>query len=175
MERLELVLPNNDFEIAAMDYKKEHLDNLENELHGSALFDKIYVFDDWLALLKNNSDEKTVNPDWVVSTTYFAIRKYDSKIIGMIDIRHTLNELLENYGGHIGYGVRPSERNKGYATQMLKLALEYCVQINLKTVMLACYKGNVASRKTIEKCGGILGKEFLYTDGKIVQVFWITL
>jgi predicted acetyltransferase len=93
----------------------------------------------------------------------------------MIDIRHSLNEFLSKYGGHIGYGVRPSERNKGYATQMLRMALQYLKQIGLTKVMLACYQENVASRRTIEKCNGVLEREFLHSDGKTVQVFWITI
>ncbi|SMC82177.1 Predicted acetyltransferase [Sporomusa malonica] len=175
MDEIELVLPSKDLEMAALEYKEEHFDNQEYELHGSSLFDKTDSYDDWLEQLKNNSNETTVNPDWVVSTTVFAIRKRDSKIVGMVDIRHTLNEFLRTYGGNIGYGVRPSERNKGYATEILKLALKYCKQLPLQRVMLACYKDNAASRKTIIHCGGILEKEFVYTDGKTIQKFWIDL
>lgn len=92
----------------------------------------------------------------------------------MIDIRHSLNDFLCNYG-HIGYGVRPSERKKGYATQMLKMALDYARQIRLSKVMLACYKDNEASSKIIQKCNGIFEKEILHPNGKIIQVYWITL
>jgi predicted acetyltransferase len=175
MDEIELVLPSKDLEMAALEYKKEHFDNQEYELHGSSLFDKIDSYSDWLEQLKNNSNEKTVDPGWVVSTTNFAIRKRDSNIVGMVDIRHTLNEFLRTYGGNIGFGVRPSERNKGYATQILKIALKYCKQLALSRVMLACYKDNEASRKTILHCGGILEKEFIYTDGKTIQKYWISL
>ena len=175
MDEIELVLPSKDLEMAALEYKKEHFGNQEYELHGSSLFDKTDSYDNWLDQLKNNSNEKTVNPDWVASTTFFAIRKRDSNIVGMVDIRHTLNEFLRTYGGHIGYGVRPSERNKGYATQILKIVLKYCKQLALQRVMLACYKDNEASRKTIIHCGGVLEKEFIYIDGKTVQRFWIDL
>jgi len=171
MDEIELVIPNKKLEIGALEYKKEHFHNGEDEMHGSALFDKTNSYDDWLIQLKNNSDETTVNSKWVVSTTFFAVRKCDGKI----DIRHTLNEFLKEYGGNIGYGVRPSERKKGYATEILKMALEYCKKLDLKKVMLACYKENEASSKTITKCGCILEKEFMYTDKKIVQTFWIAL
>ena len=75
--------------------------------------------------------------------------------------------------GHIGYSVRPSERKKGYGTEILKQALEYAKTININNVMLACYKENEGSRKIIVKCGGKLEKEFTYIDGKIIQVYWI--
>ncbi|NMB54599.1 MAG: GNAT family N-acetyltransferase, partial [Leptolinea sp.] len=117
----------------------------------------------------------TVQEGWVVSSTFFGIRESDGRIVGMIDIRHTLNDFLRNNGGHIGYGVRPSERFKGYATRMLELALEKCRQLGLERVMLACEKENTASRKTIMKCGGGLEREFEHSDGKTVQVFWITI
>lgn len=173
MNEIELLLPSKNLETKALEYKREHFDNQEYELHGSSLLDKTDSYDDWL--LKNNSNEKKIEPDGVVSTTFFAIRKCDSKIVGMVNIRHTLNDYLSFYGGNIGYGVRPSERNKGYATQTLKLALKYCKQLGLEKVMLACYKDNEASRKTIINCGGVLEKEFIYTDGKIIQKFWISL
>ncbi|AKJ40142.1 hypothetical protein A9239_11195 [Methanosarcina sp. A14] len=82
--------------------------------------------------------------------------------------------ILRNYG-HSGYGVHPSERKKGYATQMLKMTLEYARKIRLSKVMLACYKDNEASSKIIQKYNGIFEKEILHSNRKIVQVYWITL
>ncbi|MFQ7234951.1 MAG: GNAT family N-acetyltransferase, partial [Enterococcus hulanensis] len=113
--------------------------------------------------------------DWVVSTTLLAIRKKDQKIIGTIDIRHELNEFLLEFGGHIGFGVRPSERGKGYASEMLRLGLDYCKILGLEKVMVACYKENIASARTIRKNGGVLEREFSHDDGKEVQVYWINL
>ena len=174
VNQIKLVIPTKYHENEIIDYKAEHLNSKEYDIHGGALLEKM-SYDDWLLQLKNNSNEKTVNPEWVVSSTFYAIRKKDDKIIGMIDIRHTLNQFLSEYGGHIGFGVRPSERNNGYAIQILKLGLEYCKKLGLQKVMLACYKDNLASSKTIKKCGGVLEKEYLHADGKIVQVFWISL
>ena len=72
-------------------------------------------------------------------------------------------------------GVRPSERRKGYATKMLAKALEYCRdEIGLEKVMIACYKSNEPSRKTILNAGGELEKEY-EKDGEIVQIYWINL
>lgn len=175
MDELALVTPTKDLEISALDYKREHFDHQEYELHGGALLDQTKSYDAWIKQLRDNTDAATVHTGWVVSSTFFAMRKSDDRIVGMIDIRHSLNDFLRSYGGHIGYGVRPSERNKGYAAQMLQMGLAYCRKLGLQKVMLACYKENGASSKTITKCGGLLEKEFLHSDGKMVQVFWITL
>ena len=95
----------------------------------------------------------------------------------MIDVRHELtNEFLRNYAGHIGYGVRPTERKKGYATQMLALALEFCKNnLKLEKVMISCDKENEGSRKTIVKAGGKIEKEYIYENNENVQVYWIKL
>ena len=154
---------------------QEHLDHGELELHGAALLDSMNTYADWLSLLAANSSPDTVGPDWVMSSTFFAARDSDQKIVGTIDIRHELNEFLASYGGHIGFGVRPSERGHGYAAQMLLLGLEHCRQLKLPKVMLACYQDNIPSAKTILKCGGVLEREFVYTDGKTVQVYWTQL
>jgi predicted acetyltransferase len=175
MDTILLVSPTKAYEQAALEYRREHFDKGEMLLHGGSLFDAIESYDDWLEHLKANSSPDTVQEGWVVSSTFFAVRPSDNHIVGMIDIRHSLNDFLRNYGGHIGYGVRPSERNKGYATQILRLSLDFCRRLGLDRVMLACYKENTASRKTIAKCEGVLDREFQHTDENIVQVFWITL
>lgn len=103
------------------------------------------------------------------------IGKAYGKIVGMLNIRHYLNDFLTIYGGHIGYGIRLSERGKGYVKNILKLALEYCGSIDLIRVMLDCYKDNKASRKTIISCGGKLEREFVDVYGKNVQIYWIEI
>ncbi len=175
MEKITLVYPSEIHEQAASEYLQEHIANGEPHLHGSSQFEKYPFYKDWLAHLKANSNPKTVKPGWVVSSTFFGVRESDNRIIGMIDIRHDLNDFLRDYRGNIGYGVRPTERRKGYATQMLSLALEYCRRLGLKHVMISCDKNNPASRNTILHAGGILEKETLDEDGSTVQIFWITL
>ena len=89
----------------------------------SELFDKTESYEEWLSSVTLNTNPKTVNEKWVVTDTFFAIRKSDDKIIGIIDLRHTLNEFLKDLG-NCGYSVRPSERKKGYATEMLYQLLQ---------------------------------------------------
>ena len=175
MDKIKLVIPCKDLEADALSYRKEHFDCGELVINGSSLFDTIESYDEWLLHVRNYSDKETVQPDWVTGTVFFGVRESDNRIIGVIDVRHYLNDFLSEYGGHIGYAIRPSERRKGYATEMLRLALDYCKGLGLDKVMLGCYKDNLPSVRTIEKCGGVLEKEIPYLDGKQMFIFWIML
>ena len=95
-------------------------------------------------------------------------------LICMIDIRHRLNDYLLNFGGHIGYSVRKSDRQKGYATEMLALALKECKKMGMKRILLTCDKDNIASAKTILSNGGILENEVEEGD-TITQRYWINI
>lgn len=159
---------------AAEEMKQEFFDNNENVINGSALFDQM-SFDEWLENTDLNHNSETVRSDWAVATTFFVVRRSDDKILGMIDVRHKLDvPFLQEYGGHIGYAVRPSERRKGYATRMLKLALSYCRSLGIPAVRLGCYTDNKASIRTIERCGGVCIEEKPYVDGKPMVVFQIS-
>ncbi|MGX7125823.1 GNAT family N-acetyltransferase [Enterococcus viikkiensis] len=175
MNKLTLVLPTKEHEKQLLDYVQEHREIGEEHLHGASLLEESPNYDDWLERIAAASDPTIINPDWVTATTFLAVRTEDQKIVGIINIRHFLNDFLRNYGGHIGYGVRPSERQKGYAGEMLRRGLLFCNSIGLEKVMITCTKNNIASRKTILSAGGVLEREFLHTDGEWVQVYWIEL
>ena len=87
-------------------------------------------------------------------TLLFCVRKSDSKILGSIQIRHEMDEFKRLYSGHIGYSVRPSERRKGYATRILKFAVDYCRTLGIKDINISCMTDNEASRRTILANGG---------------------
>lgn len=90
-------------------------------------------------------------------TSYLLIRERDNKIVGSVNIRwHLTRGMDENFGGNIGYGIRPTERRKGYATEALRLGLELCREKGMEFVRLGCYTNNTGSRKTILKNGGEL-------------------
>ena len=96
-------------------------------------------------------------------------------LLGAVNIRHYLNDYLLNYAGHIGDGIRPSERRKGYATEMIRLALLECKKLGLRKVLMVCDKSNIASSKSIIKNGGILENEIVDENGEVSQRFWINL
>ena len=185
MSELELQLPTLQHKIAAENFKSEFLEMQETVIYGSALFDQM-EYEQWLTHNTNNRQESTVSIGWVPATTFFAVRKRDLKIVGVIDIRHNLeNDFLAEYGGHIGYSVRPGERKKGYATEILKMGIEYAKSLNMEKLMIACFSDNIPSIRTITKCGGVLSETKLYADGqlvnipnseeKLVDIYWIGL
>ncbi|CAM3958493.1 GNAT family N-acetyltransferase [Paenibacillus alkaliterrae] len=125
-------------------------------------------------LYSENSEEKLTNPNWVPHSTYWLLNE-ENVLAGAVNIRHRLNQKLLNCGGHIGYGVRPSHRRKGYASAMLFQALNITKKMGLDIVLLVCDKGNIGSEKTILKNGGVFESEFTEDDCNIVKRFWIGL
>ncbi|GER65561.1 hypothetical protein BpJC7_17310 [Weizmannia acidilactici] len=91
-----------------------------------------------------------------------------------LEIRHDLNDALLESGGHVGYGIRPSERRKGLASKMLEMPLEKAKELGLERVLLTCDKKNTGSAKTIVKNGGILENEMDHGD-RVTQRYWMTL
>ena len=93
-------------------------------------------------------------------------------MVGAVNIRHDLNDYLLKYGGHIGDGIRPSERRKGYATEMIRLALEECRKLGLTRVLMTCDKNNIGSAKSIIRNGSILEDE-VWENDSVKQRYWI--
>lgn len=117
-------------------------------------------------------------PGYAPSKTWWVRDTESDKLIGAVNIRAYLTKAGFEAWGHIGYGVRPSERRKGYATQMLQMALERCRAMDLWQVLLDCAEDNIASAKTIKKCGGRLENIIcMATDGKQTRDrrYWIDL
>ena len=166
MNEIELVFPTKAHEIDAKEYFEEHILNGENNLHGDSGLDSAESYDEWL---KKINDALTRE---IHSIIFFAIRKRDKKLIGTINVRYPYLGYVKIHG-HIGYGIRPSERRKGYATMMLKLALEHCKKVGLEKVLLTCDKSNLASAKTIMKCSGVFENEEKQNDGDFLQRYWI--
>ncbi len=175
METLRLVVPAPLLEAQAAEYIAEHRTNGEDTLYGCAELDKMESYAAWLRRLKNNRSEETAEPGWVASSTFFVVRESDGRLVGTVDIRHRLNDFLRQYAGNIGYGVRPSERGKGYAKEILRLALGIARELGLSRVMLACDEVNLPSRRTIESAGGVLEKQAIHPDGSPIRVYWIDL
>lgn len=131
-------------------------------------------FDSYLAGLE--VDAETAEKEGLVpDTTLFALDVERDIFVGAVNIRHYLNENLLLHGGHIGDGVRPSERRKGFATEMIRLALGECRRLGVTRVLMVCDKDNVGSAKSIQKNGGVLDNEITDDDGNIEQRYWIEL
>ena len=131
---------------------------------------------DWLDHVEQYKKQDTVPQDRVPMTQYIYVRESDDKVVGVIQIRHYLNDLLARYSGHIGYSVAPSERRKGYATQMLRLVLPKCRELGIDKVLITCIQGNEGSRKTILKCGGVYESTVYEADrDRFLERYWIDL
>ena len=173
MEKIILVKPDLSYADEIIKYKEESLAE-SPIINGSAGLDRFSSIEIWFEELKKRSCEDTVPKGLVPSSTYLAVREKDNYIVGMIDIRHYLNEYLTQVGGNIGYGVRKTERNKGYAKQMLKLALEKCKELKIKKVLITCDEDNIASEKVILSANAKL-EDIRNVDGENKKRFWIEL
>ena len=126
----------------------------------------------WITVMEN---PETCPEGRVSSNMFIAVRVSDNKIVGVIDLRHHLgNPMLREWGGHFGYIVRPGERGKGYAKEMVRQNLIKCRELGLHKVMITCNRNNIASEKTILANGGVFEKEVL-VDGEYTKRFWVTI
>ena len=121
-----------------------------------------------------NLEVKNADTASVPDSTFFCLDEERNIIVGAVNIRHHLNEALLRNGGHIGDGVRTSERRKGLANKMIAWALEECKKLGIRKVLMVCDKDNIGSAKSIQNNGGILENE-IEVNGIIEQRYWIDL
>lgn len=156
-----------------LDYIREYrLDNPKSKPLGCT---ETLNYKNWICRIQQESQGIDLKDGRVASTVYFLMN--DNRILAHIAIRHSIdNDFLRLYGGHIGYGVRPSERKKGYATVMLHLALIKCRDLGIENVMITCKESNIASAKTIENNFGVQ-KDLIYIEeeNSNFKKYWINV
>jgi predicted acetyltransferase len=175
MENLILIRPTAEYANQIAEYRQEFLD-AGDSMDGCG---SLRRFDNPLEFIQKCIDYESpeaLPPDKVLATQLMLIRNNDKRLVGMIQIRHYFNDYLEKYGGNIGYSIRPSERRKGYAKEMLKMALPFCRELGIKRVLITCIDGNIGSEKTILANGGV----YEYTihepnENEDLKRFWIEL
>ena len=177
MEIFCLETPSLERKNEIIDYINEFVE-YKSDINGTGSLDKIldgYTFEQALERCLNMQYEEYAKKlGRCQGKTFLLIRKNDNKIIGTINIRWNLTEEMKQFGGNIGYGIRPTERRKGYNKINLYLGLLEAQKLGLEEVMLDCETTNIASSKTMESLGGILKKtEIDPADGLLTSVYII--
>lgn len=168
MEKLKHEIPSLSRKEDAISYINEFYE-YGSRINGSGKLDD--YLDDYEGWLKHLKWQSSVKPDeeHVPALTYFLVRESDNKIVGMLNIRLTLNNKLKNSGGHIGYGIRPTERKKGYNKINLYLGLKECRKHGITEAELWYNRSNIGSSSTMKALGGVLSKS-VYNEEKNIYI-----
>ncbi len=175
MEELLLRRPTAEYAEQILECKKEYL-AAGSSMDGCGPLRRTEDPMEYIKKCALEEDPKTCPAPLVPATQFMLIRKADDRVLGFLQVRHEFNEYLSTFGGHIGYSVRPSERRRGYAKEMLRMALPYCREIGLDKVLITCTDGNVGSEKTILANGGVYESTVYEPNDRVdLKRFWITL
>lgn len=170
-----LVKPSAEYAEQIRQYREEFLLRGDS-MDGCGSLRRIDNPFDFIKKCADYEREETLPEGLVIATQFMLIRKEDNRLVGMIQVRHYFNDYLSKFGGHIGYSVRPSERQKGYAKKMLSMVLPFCKEIGLQRVLITCIDGNIGSEKTIRFNGGVYESTVYEPDEKVnLKRFWIEI
>lgn len=163
----EIIKMCEEFRNSSDEYKFEGLGNFKDVVSDN--------YEEFLNNCEKNKHIDKINPNFANQTTYILIDE-SGHVYGGGNLRHELKGNLINIGGHIGYGIRPSERGKGYGPIQLRLFLEKAREKNIERTLLTCRENNIPSAKTIEKCCGIKDKSVpsMY-EGIMESRYWIDI
>ena len=175
LPKMVLIKPTEEYLLQIKNFRAE-FEGQFDWIHGAQ---KLKNYEDpakWLEFLTLCENEQTLPEGFHLYSQFIFVRLSDRKIVGMIGFWHKPFGDLETWGGHIGYCVCPSERQKGYATQMLKKVLPYCKEMGLDRVLLTAGDENVGSVKTILNSGGVFEKYYISPrHNRPIGRYWIDI
>ena len=168
-----LVRPDEGWEAEVVAFRQEFWEAGERVICGSALLDQRENYAEWLELVRANARRETAPRGWVLSEVFLAVRESDQRMVGIIELRHELNDFLRDFG-HCGYSVRPGERGKGYGRAMLRLLCKHARRCGMAHLQLSCEEDNTPSRRVIVGAGGEYVRDFSH-QGKRALVYKLSL
>ena len=180
MDQITLIEPQKKYADDIWGFRQEILEcDVENEdqFAGCISLDVSRSAEEWIKICELRKSEETCGEvgTTVPSHMYLAVRKRDDRVVGVIDLRHHINHpILGTWGGHCGYSVRPSERGKGYAKEMLRLNIQNAKTMGIEKLLITCGIKNEASEKTILANGGVYEKT-IDIEGRKMKRYWITV
>lgn len=177
MEKFYFEKPSSGRKEDIIGYLKEHAE-AGSSINGTGSLDRVlsgWTFEDALErCLQMEEKDYALKQGRCPGKTFLLIRENDNRLVGTINVRRDLNEAMLRFGGHIGYGIRPSERGKGYARVMLYMGLREALGLGLSSVMIGCSASNIPSDRTIRALGGVLERSGTDPeDGEVSNVYWI--
>lgn len=150
----------------------EEINNTDQNFEGLKIITHASNYELFLKELIINKYIGLINVPHIKQTTFGVFQ--NNKLIGGFNLRHNLDKNTINHGGHIGYLIRPSERNKGYGTKMLNLALQEAKKLKINKVLITCKINNKSSEKVILNNGGIYdGEYFEQLENETYKRYWI--
>lgn len=178
MERIFLEIPTIGRKQEALNYLEENV-KYNSNLNGMGSMDRVFSgisYEEWLLELEKRKNAEYVKERNICqSKTFFVVRENDNRIIGMINVRYNISsDKLNSWASHIGYGIRPTERGRGYAKVALYLGLLEEKKLGEEKILLECTVDNIASNKTILALGGKLEKtELDRYDNELTNYYWV--
>ena len=180
MDAIILIEPTNKYADEIWAFRQEILDfdaDNEDQFAGCLSLDTSSSAEEWIQICNLRKSIKTCEQVGtpVPSNMYLAVRIDDDRVVGIIDLRHHINHpILGTWGGHMGYSVRPSERGKGYAKEMLRLNIQNAKVMGIDRLLVTCNDKNMASEKTILANGGVYENTIDVGNSKMKR-YWITV
>lgn len=167
MGKLRLMVPKPEHKETVMNFRKEFL-NAGEKVSGGVGLEQAENYEDWLY-------GKYIPHYGKVSERVFLAFDDHNDLIGISDLRLGTNDFINTYAGQIGYSVRPSQRGKGYASEILRLTLAEAIQCGFSKILITCNEPNIASAKVIEKNGGIFEKTIPHPGFPDVKRYYVQL